>query len=87
MIKLIEDAGYDPHVVPMDIAAREVLLADINAKNMADERGAIVNGLLLASPFGFRSVADAVELDQVFPPASVEINFADDLKEVAPENP
>lgn len=84
VIKLIEDAGYDPHVVPMDAVAREALLAEIEAQHMGDERGSIAEGLLLASPFGFRTVADAVELEQVFPPATVELNFADDFKEPAP---
>ncbi|UWU18004.1 hypothetical protein N2599_22150 (plasmid) [Rhizobium sullae] len=84
VIRLIEDAGYDPHIVPMDAAAREALLAEIDENTMHDERGAIADGLLLASPFGFRSVADAVELDQVFPPPTVELNFDDDFKEPAP---
>ncbi|MBA4796364.1 MAG: hypothetical protein H2043_03105 [Rhizobiales bacterium] len=84
VIKLVEDTGYAPYVVPMDAAARGALLAEVNANNMADERGAMAEGLLLASPFGFRSVADAVELNQVFPPPTVELNFDGNFTEPAP---
>lgn len=81
VIKQIEDAGYEPHIVPMDAAARDTLLAEINKKAMLDDRGACTDGLLLASPFGFRSVADMDELDEVFPPPIVELNFGDDFGE------
>ncbi len=84
MIRQIEDAGYEPHVVPMDTASRNTLLDEINAKTMHDDRGACADGLLLASPFGFRSVADIDELEEVFPPPTVELNFGDDFGESAP---
>jgi len=83
VIKQIEDAGYEPHVVPLDAASRYFLLTEIDTKKMHDANGASPDGLLLASPFGFRSVHDINELDGVFPPRMVEVNFGDDFKDAA----
>lgn len=84
IIRQIEDAGYEPHVVPMDTASRNTLLDEINAKAMHDDRVACADGLLLASPFGFRSVPDIDELEAIFPPPIVELNFGDDFGGPAP---
>lgn len=81
VIKQIEDAGYEPHIVPMDAAAHDTLLAEIKIKAMHDDRAANTDGLLLASPFGFRRVADMDGFKEVFPSPIVELNFEDDFKE------
>lgn len=78
-IEQIEGAGYEPHIVPLDEAAREVLLQEIDAEGMLDHRGRLTDGLLLASPFGFRCVADLNEFDSVFPPPPFELTFADQV--------
>lgn len=83
LIKQIEYVGYEPHIVPMDAAVRHTLLDEIKTKTMHDDRGACRDGLLLASPFGFRTVADLDELEEVFPPPIVELNFGDDFEEAA----
>nr|WP_148663110.1 hypothetical protein [Scytonema hofmannii] len=82
IIKEIEKIGYEPHVVPLNVTAHDALILEIKKKKMYDQRGEIADGLLLASPFGFRSVTTLEDLNDVFPRPIVELSFAKNFREL-----
>ncbi|TRC89687.1 hypothetical protein FJV80_07800 [Mesorhizobium sp. WSM4310] len=84
MIKGIEAAGFEPHVVVMDAPRRTELLEQIDRHSMLDSRrsSAVQDGLLLASPFGFTSLGDLCDIEALLPPKTMEIRFG----ETAPES-
>lgn len=71
----IEAMGCEPHIVQLDARARQDLVKLIESHAMQDNRRPAGSGLLVASPFGFTSLADAADLVEILPPAMTEVLF------------
>lgn len=78
----IEAMGYEPHIVQLDARARQDLIVQIESHAMQDNRRPIGSGLLVASPFGFTSLADAAHLGEILPPAMTELLFDEESDDV-----
>ncbi|TIX85905.1 MAG: hypothetical protein E5V21_02505 [Mesorhizobium sp.] len=74
-INTIEDLGYEPNIVPLDAAAYADLLRQIQLHDMQDDRQTPGNGLLVASPFGFTSLAASAALENLLPSRMIEVLF------------
>ncbi|UES51656.1 hypothetical protein [Roseibium aggregatum] len=74
IIREIEAIGYEPNIVPLDVAAYKRLTSEIDALSLRDDRNKNDNseGTLLLSPFGYCSVASMSQFDLVFPNPMIE---------------